>query len=57
MHIRSELALRFLLTDPHAPNHLRINGTLTNVDAFYDAFDIPSDAALYVPPKKRIRIW
>ncbi|HEU4967194.1 MAG TPA: M13 family metallopeptidase [Candidatus Saccharimonadales bacterium] len=57
MNIRPELALQFLLTDPHAPNHLRINGTLVNVDAFYDAFNIPNDAAQYVSPQKRIRIW
>jgi len=57
MNIRPELALQFLLTDPHAPNHLRINGTLVNVDAFYDAFDIPVDAQQYAVSDKRIRIW
>jgi predicted metalloendopeptidase len=57
MNIRPELALRFLLTDPHAPNHLRVNGVLRNIDAFYDAFNIPSDAVWFTPEAERIRIW
>lgn len=57
MNIRPELALQFLVTDPHAPSHLRVNGTLANVDAFYDAFNIPADATQYAPPEQRIRIW
>jgi predicted metalloendopeptidase len=56
-NIRPELALQFLVSDPHAPSHLRVNGVLPNVDAWYDAWQIKSTDALYKPSSERIRIW
>lgn len=55
--IRPEMALRFLVTDPHAPAHLRVNGVVTNIDAFYDAFSMTPDNALFKPADQRVRIW
>lgn len=57
MNIRPELALRLLVTDPHSPHPLRVNGVLRNVDAFYDAFDVTPDAAGYSTPEQRVHIW
>jgi predicted metalloendopeptidase len=28
-----------------------------NIDAWYEAFDVGEDAALYLPPEERVRIW
>jgi endothelin-converting enzyme/putative endopeptidase len=46
-----------ILTDPHSPPRFRVNGVVRNVDAWYDAFDVTSDQALYLPPEERVRIW
>lgn len=57
MNIRPELALQFLVRDPHSPADLRVNGVVTNVDAWYDAFSVTESDALYQAPDKRVKIW
>jgi putative endopeptidase len=57
MNIRPELALQFLVSDPHSPAHLRVNGVIRNVDAWYDAWGVTEAGALYKPVDERIRIW
>ncbi len=52
----SELEKR-LLTDPHSPAEYRVNGIVRNIDAFYEAFDVDENDALYLPPDQRVRIW
>ncbi len=44
-------------SDPHAPAEYRVNGVVTNVPAFYDAFDVKEGEKLYQAPEKRVRIW
>ena len=44
-------------TDSHSPAYLRVNGTLINVDGFYETFEIRKESNLYKEPEKRIRIW
>ena len=46
-----------IVTDPHSPPRFRVNGVVRNVDAWYDAFDVTSEHALYLPPEERVRIW
>ena len=46
-----------MLTDPHSPPGFRVNGVVRNLDAWYDAFDIQPEHALYLPPEERIHIW
>lgn len=46
-----------LLTDPHSPTQYRVNGVVRNIDAWYEAFDVQPDAALYLPPAERVSIW
>lgn len=55
-NMRTEMALQLLVRDPHAPAHLRVNGVVTNVDSWYEAFDV-DEGDLYTPPADRIRIW
>ncbi|BDZ40737.1 putative zinc metalloprotease [Paraoerskovia sediminicola] len=54
---RDEEVSRRLATDPHSPNEFRCNGTVRNVDAFYDAYDVTPGDALYLAPEERVRIW
>lgn len=44
-------------TDPHSPGYFRSFGPLTNVDAFYKAFDVKPGDKLYKKPEERIKIW
>ncbi|HET9874901.1 MAG TPA: M13-type metalloendopeptidase, partial [Mycobacterium sp.] len=54
---RDAEAIRRLAVDPHSPPEFRCNGVIRNVDAFYDAFDVTGDDALYLEPALRVRIW
>lgn len=44
-------------TSPHAPGHLRANGTVSHLDVFYSAFDVKPGDKLYLPPELRVRAW
>jgi putative endopeptidase len=46
-----------LLTDPHSPSRYRANGIVSNMDAFYKAFDIKPGEPMYIAPENRVRIW
>ena len=46
-----------LLTDPHSPAEYRVDGVVPNIDAWYKAFNIGPDSAMYIAPEKRVRIW
>lgn len=53
-----EAALRnHLATAPHSPARFRVNGTVRNVDAWYQAFGVTPGMALYLPPEERVHIW
>jgi putative endopeptidase len=50
-------AVRRLATDPHSPPEFRCNGVVRNIDAFYEAFGVTDDDALFLEPQQRVRIW
>lgn len=52
----AELVKR-LVTDPHSPSHFRGNGPVTNLDAFYEAFNLKPGDKLFKPKEERIQIW
>jgi predicted metalloendopeptidase len=55
--IRDE-ALRVQATsDVHSPAEYRANGTVRNMDEWYEAFGVKETAKLYLPPDQRVRIW
>ncbi len=54
---REQELRRRLIVDPHSPSESRVNGIVRNMDAWYDAFEIPEEASLYLPPDQRVRIW
>ncbi len=46
-----------LALDVHAPNKLRANIQLQNMDDFFTAFDIKPGDGMYRSPRERVRIW
>lgn len=54
---REDAQRRLLVSDPHAPEASRVNGSVRNVDAWYEAFGVRPGDKLYLPPDKRVRIW
>ena len=54
--IRDAALRRQVMTDGHAPGNYRAD-TVRNEDAWYEAFGITPDQALYLAPDKRVRIW
>ena len=55
--IRDEALISRLKSDSHSPAEFRVNGVVRNQDAWYEAFDVRPDDALYLPPEARVRIW
>ena len=55
--IRPEALRRQISTDPHSPDEFRTNQVVRNMEAFYLAFGVKPDDALYLDPTLRIRIW
>ena len=54
---RPDYAELLLTVDPHSPAEFRCNGIVRNVDAFYEAFGVGPDDALWLEPGKRVSIW
>lgn len=51
-----ELAAR-LKTDPHSPSELRCNVPVSNMEAWYKAFNIKPTDKMYRPESDRARVW
>jgi predicted metalloendopeptidase len=50
--------LRLMIrTNPHSPGEFRTRVPVSNVDAFYDAFDVKPGQAMYRPPAERVEVW
>jgi len=57
-NVFTEEALRAqLIRGPHSPPRYRVNGVVRNLDAWYEAFGVTPDHALYVPAEQRVQIW
>lgn len=52
-----ETEAQLVLTDPHSPGMYRSNAPLTNIDVWYDAFDVKPGDKMYKPAEERIRVW
>ncbi len=44
-------------TDPHSPAEFRALGSLSNMNEFYQAFDVKEGDDMYIAPEKRVKIW
>jgi putative endopeptidase len=54
---RDEMVLQRLATDPHSPPEFRCNQIVRNIDAFYEAFDLTPEDALWLDQSQRVSIW
>lgn len=54
---REDALIQRLSSDPHSPAEFRVNGVVRNFDAWYEAFDVQPEDALYLPPEDRVTIW
>jgi putative endopeptidase len=55
--VRPAETVRRLTVDPHSPPEFRCNQVVRNIDAFYAAFDVTPDDALWLDPEQRVSIW
>ena len=56
-HARPEAIAQQVLTDVHSPNFLRVNGPLSDIAAFYKAFNIKEGEPMWREKNKRVKIW
>ena len=56
-HERNESLRTQVLTDVHSPAKFRVNGPFSDVDAFYDVFNVKQGDKMYIPDTARVRIW
>ncbi|QXV67233.1 M13 family metallopeptidase [Mucilaginibacter sp. 21P] len=54
---RPEAAAQRILTDPHSPEQFRTNAPITNMDAWYAAFDVKPGDKMFKKPEDRIKVW
>ena len=54
---RDEELRSLVLSNPHAPPLMRVNGAVRNVDAWYAAFNVQPGDKLYLAPEQRVKIW
>ncbi|MFM6940503.1 MAG: M13 family metallopeptidase [Candidatus Planktophila sp.] len=54
---RPEETRRRIATDPHSPDEFRCNQIVRNLDAFYTAFNLSPEDAMWLDPSMRVSIW
>jgi putative endopeptidase len=58
MEVRTdEKQAALLLSDVHAPIFLRVNGPMSNCDAWYQAFNVQKGSPMWRDSADRVRIW
>ena len=55
--IRDEDQKLRLNTDPHSPAHFRVNGPLSDLPEFQQAFNISNNSPMVRPADERVNIW
>lgn len=56
-NIRDEEILRRTKMDPHSLGKWRVNGSLRNIEPFFEAFEITEGDPMYRPVEERVIIW
>ena len=54
---RDEALLNQIKTDPHSPPYFRVNGPLSNMPSFYQAFEVKQGDKMFRPDGNRVEIW
>jgi putative endopeptidase len=57
MKIRPDYLREWVVTLPYAPYEYRANGTVSNLDAFHEAFGVAPSDKLFRSPEERVSIW
>mmetsp|Transcript_64421 Transcript_64421/g.140270 ORF Transcript_64421/g.140270 Transcript_64421/m.140270 type:complete len:440 (-) Transcript_64421:66-1385(-) len=56
-NIHKERAIERLTTDPHSPEHFRVNLPLKQLPEFYAAFDVQPGQPMHLAEAERVDIW
>lgn len=56
-NVRDEQIRLLTKSDPHALGRWRVNGALPHIDAWYQAFGITENDAMFLPKEQRVDIW
>jgi predicted metalloendopeptidase len=54
---RDDALRQKVMAGPHAPDMMRGNGPLPNVEAFYSTFGVKQGDKLFLAPEQRVKIW
>jgi putative endopeptidase len=54
---RDETMRTRISVDPHSPELYRVNGPVSNIEAWYKAFDVKPGDKLYRPDSLRVKVW
>jgi putative endopeptidase len=54
---RKENLASEVMTDVHAPARERVNGPVSNIPDFYEAFGVKPGDAMFMPDSVRVKIW
>lgn len=52
-----ETMRNIVATDSHSPEEFRALGALSNMNEFYEAFNVKKGDAMYIAPENRVKIW
>ncbi|NSL89215.1 M13 family metallopeptidase [Chitinophaga sp. Mgbs1] len=56
-HTKKEDLARRVLVDVHSPAKFRVNGPFSDVDAFYQTYNVKEGNGMWRPDSLRVRIW
>ncbi len=56
-NVLPETEAQLIMTDPHAPGLYRCNGPVSNINAWYQAFNVQPGDKMYKKPEDRIKVW
>ena len=52
-----EYVFKRILTNIHSVSELRVNGIVSQMDEWYDAYNIKAGDKMYLAPSERVKIW
>lgn len=55
--MRAETRRVRITIDPHSPDEFRCNQIISNLDTFYDAFEVKKGDAMWLDRESRVSIW